>query len=158
MPSMKNDVRNPLKVCPNLHYPLFFRGFLSRSSPSAHRLLRNDITNCTTTQRAPTVVMHHERTASNPLSTQYLASFTSSPNPFIKSTTLEFTLNRMAYITLAIYDELGRLVWGDGRGSSLEAGTHDIQIDGSSLPGGTLYARITTGFGEVKTVKLVHEK
>ena len=88
----------------------------------------------------------------------YLASFTSSPNPFVKATTLEFTLNRMTYITVSVYDELGRLVWGDGRGSSLEAGTHDIQIDGSKLPSGTLYARIATGFGEVKTVKLVHEK
>ena len=87
----------------------------------------------------------------------YLASFTSSPNPFIKETTLEFTLNRMAYITLEIYDELGRVVWGDSKGSSLEAGVHTIHLDGNSLPRGTLYARISTGFGEVKTVKLVHE-
>jgi hypothetical protein len=94
---------------------------------------------------------------SAPLSSQYLASFTSSPNPFRKETTLEFTLNRMAYVTLAVYDELGRLVWGDGRGTSLEAGTHAIHLDGSALPSGTLYARISTGFGEVKTVKLVHE-
>ena len=95
---------------------------------------------------------------STSLPSQYLASFTSNPNPFINETSLEFTLNRMSYVTLAVYDELGRLVWGDGRGSSLEAGTHSIQIDGRSLPSGTLYARISTGFGEVKTVKLVHEK
>jgi len=88
----------------------------------------------------------------------YLVSFTSSPNPFGKSTTLEFILNRMSYIQLAVYDELGRLVWGDGRGSSIEAGMHSVQIDGTKLPSGTLYARISTGFGEVKTVKLVHEK
>ena len=87
-----------------------------------------------------------------------LVSFSSNPNPFINETSLEFTLNRMSYVTLAIYDELGRLVWGDGRGSSLEAGMHSIQIDGRSLPSGTLYARISTGFGEVKTVKLEHEK
>ncbi len=94
----------------------------------------------------------------SPLSSQYLASFTTSPNPFIGETSLEFTLNRMSYVTLAIYDELGRLVWGDGRGSSLDAGTHEVHIDGRSLPSGTLYVRIATGFGEVKTVKLVHEK
>ena len=94
---------------------------------------------------------------STPLSSQYLASFTSSPNPFIGETSLEFTLNRMSYVTLAVYDELGRLVWGYP-GSSLEAGMHEVHIDGRSLPSGTLYARIATGFGEVKTVKLVHEK
>ncbi|MDP4220189.1 MAG: T9SS type A sorting domain-containing protein [Bacteroidota bacterium] len=88
---------------------------------------------------------------------QNLASFTSSPNPFMKETALQFTLSRMTYITIAVYDELGRLVWGDGRGASLETGMHTIAIDGKNLPHGTLYARISTGFGEVRTVKLVHE-
>jgi hypothetical protein len=98
------------------------------------------------------------KTPSSPLSSQYLASFTSSPNPFKKETTLQFALNRMTYITIGIYDELGRLVWGDGRGSSLEAGDHTIHLDATNFPSGTLYARISTGFGEVKTMKLVHEK
>src|SRR5262249_10511635 len=89
------------------------------------------------------------------LSSIYVASFASSPNPFTKETTLDFTLNRMSYTQLSIYDELGRLVWGDGRGSSLEAGKHTVQIDASKWPTGTYYARISTGFGEVKTVKLV---
>ncbi|MBS1904125.1 MAG: T9SS type A sorting domain-containing protein [Bacteroidetes bacterium] len=88
----------------------------------------------------------------------HLASFTGSPNPFTKETELTFVLNRMTYVTLAIYDELGRMVWGDGKGRSLDAGTHTIHIDGTGLPSGTLYARISTGFGEVKTVKLVHQE
>ncbi|MEP7235961.1 MAG: hypothetical protein ABI778_11765, partial [Ignavibacteriota bacterium] len=81
------------------------------------------------------------------ISTHYLASITCSPNPFRKETTLDFTLNRMSNISLEIFDELGRPVWGDvedppGRrkGSSLEAGTHSIHLDGNSLPSGTLYA------------------
>jgi hypothetical protein len=93
-----------------------------------------------------------------PFAGQDLGSFTSSPNPFNHGTILEFTLYRMTYTTVAVYDELGKLVWGDGRGSSLETGVHSVQIDGTNLPSGTLYARISTGFGEVKTVKLVHEK
>lgn len=87
----------------------------------------------------------------------YLASFTSSPNPFKEEMHLRFHLNRMAYTTIGIYDLLGHQVWGDGKGRSLEAGDHEILIDGKSLPEGSLYARISTGFGEVKTVKLVHE-
>ena len=71
---------------------------------------------------------------SNPLSSQYLTSFTSSPNPFITESSLEFNLNRMSYVTLSVYDELGRLVWGDGRGSSLEAGMHEVHIDAASFP------------------------
>jgi hypothetical protein len=96
-------------------------------------------------------------TTGSTLPSQYLASFTSSPNPFKKETTLDFTLNRMTYTSIAVYDELGRLVWGYP-GSSLEAGEHSIHLDATNFPSGTFYARISTGFGEVKTVKLVHDK
>jgi hypothetical protein len=85
----------------------------------------------------------------------YLASFTSSPNPFKNDMHLRFHLNRIAYTTIGIYDVLGHLVWGDGKGRSLEAGDHEVVVDGSLLPEGSLYARIETGFGEVKTVKLI---
>jgi hypothetical protein len=85
----------------------------------------------------------------------YLASFTSSPNPFKSETHLRFHLNRIAYTTIGIYDVLGHQVWGDGKGRSLEAGDHEVVVDGSLLPEGSLYARIETGFGEVRTVKLV---
>ncbi|MBS1904774.1 MAG: T9SS type A sorting domain-containing protein [Bacteroidetes bacterium] len=98
------------------------------------------------------------KTPSATSSSGFLSSFTGSPNPFTKETELTYVLNRMTYVTVAIYDELGRMVWGDGKGRSLDAGTHTIDIDGASLPSGTLYARISTGFGEVKTVKLVHQE
>ncbi|MEI8133675.1 MAG: hypothetical protein WCH46_01200 [bacterium] len=87
----------------------------------------------------------------------YLASVNSTPNPFTSETTLDFTLNRMTYVTVGVYDELGRWVWGDSHGYSLEAGKHTVYIDGKDLPYGALYARISTGFGEVKTVKIMHE-
>ncbi len=104
-------------------------------------------------------LLDHNLAGQSPISisSQYLSSFTSSPNPFIKETTLEFTLNRMTYVEVAVYDELGKLVWGDSHGSTLEAGTHQIHLDGSAFPNGVFYARISTGFGEVKTVKLVKE-
>jgi hypothetical protein len=87
----------------------------------------------------------------------YIASFTSSPNPFKSETHLRFHLNRMAYTTIGIYDVLGHQVWGDGKGRSLDVGDHEVVVDGSLLPEGSLYARIETGFGEVRTVKLVKE-
>jgi hypothetical protein len=85
----------------------------------------------------------------------YLASFTSSPNPFKSEIHLRFHLNQIAYTTIDIYDVLGHLVWGDGKGRSFEAGDHEVVVEGSLLPEGSLYARISTGFGEVKTVKLI---
>jgi hypothetical protein len=87
----------------------------------------------------------------------YLTSFTSSPNPFKSETHLRFHLNRMAYTVIGIYDVLGHQVWGDGKGRSLDIGDHEVMIDGRLLPEGSLYARIETGFGEVRTVKLVKE-
>ena len=94
-------------------------------------------------------------TTSNPLSSTYLASFTSNPNPFKDETTLSFVLNRMTYTTVEVFDVLGRKVWGDDHGYSLDPGLHTVHIDGASLPSGTLYARVSTGFGEVQTVKLI---
>jgi hypothetical protein len=91
------------------------------------------------------------------IGTDVIASIQSSPNPFVGETSLRYELNRRTYVTASVYDALGRMVWGDGKGRSLDAGSHTIRIDGSTLPSGTLYARISTGFGEVKTVKLVHE-
>ncbi|MEP7233933.1 MAG: hypothetical protein ABI778_01435 [Ignavibacteriota bacterium] len=94
-----------------------------------------------------------------------LGSFSASKNPFRNEMKLRFTLTRMAYITIDIFDELGKSYYGSAEGSPwrgtgrpFETGDHELVIDGGSLPSGTLYARISTGFGEVKTVKLVHEK
>ena len=101
-------------------------------------------------------LLHGSGVTTSNLSSEFLTSFTTNPNPFSNELTLNFTLQRMTYVQLAIYDELGRLVLGEGRGSSLEAGEHNIQIDSRNFPIGTLYARISTGFGEVKTIKLIH--
>jgi len=98
-----------------------------------------------------------QNTSVNEKNSAFLNSFTSSPNPFTISTKLNFVLNRMTYVTIEVYDLLGNKVFGN-TGKSYEAGSYEINLDGSTLPTGTLYARISTGFGEVKTVKLVHEK
>ena len=98
-----------------------------------------------------------QNTSVNEKSNAFLNTFTSNPNPFITSTKLNFTLNRTTYVTIEVYDLLGNKVF-DNAGRSYDAGSYEISLDGNSLPSGTLYARIATGFGEVKTVKLVHEK
>lgn len=105
------------------------------------------------------ILLHHSGVSPTGLISEgSLTNAIGNPNPFTKETELNFSLNRMTYVTVEIFDPLGRMVWGDGKGRSLDAGAHTIRIDGSTLPTGTLYARISTGFGEVKTVKLVHQE
>jgi hypothetical protein len=105
------------------------------------------------------LLTHESAAPSNSwLSDQYIASLTSSPNPFQSATNLRFELSRMSYVMIEVYDLLGNKVYGNGARKTYEAGSYEVALDGKSLPHGTLYARIATGFGEVKTVKLVHEK
>ncbi len=87
----------------------------------------------------------------------YLSSFTSSPNPFTANTKLHFALNRMSYVTIEVYDLLGNKVFSNAA-RSYDAGSYEILLDGKTLPQGILNARISTGFGEVQTLKLVNEQ
>jgi hypothetical protein len=86
----------------------------------------------------------------------YIASFTANPNPFREEVALQFKLNRTSYISIEIFNLLGRVIW-ESKGRTFTDGSHELSVEAQSLPEGTLYARITTGFGEVKTVKLVKE-
>jgi hypothetical protein len=91
-----------------------------------------------------------------PLSQTYLSSFTANPNPFTGELQLHFHLNRMSHCSLQLFDILGNVVFASA-GRTYEEGDRDMVLDGKSLPTGTYYARISTGFGEVKTIKLIKE-
>jgi hypothetical protein len=67
------------------------------------------------------------------------------PNPFRTSATVEFGVQEMAEVRLAVYDVLGRevAVLADG---ALAAGTHELALDGDHLPSG-VYAIRATGAG-----------
>jgi len=78
-----------------------------------------------------------------------------SENPFKSETTLLFGLADDEYMRVDIYDLLGNKVYSDTK--LLGEGDKEWRIDGKSLAGGSLYARLSTMGGEVKTVKLMHE-
>ncbi len=75
------------------------------------------------------------------------------PNPFNPSTTISFTIPKSNYVTLKVYDVLGRevaeLVNGD-----LQAGSHSINFDASRLSSGTYFYRLQAGNG-VKMKKMM---
>ncbi|MCX6639374.1 MAG: SBBP repeat-containing protein [bacterium] len=67
-----------------------------------------------------------------------------SPNPFNPTTTIRFDLQQPAQVTLEVFDINGRVV-GDQHVEPLQAGSHEIQFDGSGLPSGVYIYRLTAG-------------
>ncbi len=68
-----------------------------------------------------------------------------SPNPFNPMTTLTFTLPEASIVRLEVFDVQGRAV-GGGSTPALHrylAGSHEITFDGSGLPSGVYYYRLT---------------
>ena len=77
------------------------------------------------------------------------------PNPFNNSTDISYSLTKESFVTLKVYDSLGRevssLVNEDRR-----AGTYKISFDGSSFASGIYFYRLSSGeFNAVKKMLLL---
>ncbi|MCR4438953.1 MAG: T9SS type A sorting domain-containing protein [bacterium] len=66
------------------------------------------------------------------------------PNPFNPSTTIPFSLKTRCFVTLRLFDGLGREVATLVQGN-LEPGRHTVILDGSALPSGVYFYRIEAG-------------
>ncbi len=80
-----------------------------------------------------------------------------SANPFRKETTISYESGEYAYTSFQVLDILGHVVQGDFKGSVLNPGEHSFTIDGTQLPAGTYYARVSTLAGGTRMIKLVKE-
>lgn len=78
------------------------------------------------------------------------------PNPFNPGTTIPFDISASSFVTLKVYDLLGReiqtLVTGE-----MPAGTYSVRwdghsIDGQSIPSGLYFARMTVAAGQQTVV------
>ncbi|MCX6639366.1 MAG: FG-GAP-like repeat-containing protein [bacterium] len=67
-----------------------------------------------------------------------------SPNPFNPTTTLTFTLPRPAKVSLEVFDINGRIVRAQ-HAAPLPAGEQSLPFDGSDLPSGIYFARLSAG-------------
>ncbi len=77
------------------------------------------------------------------------------PNPFNPSTTVSFTIPKASFVTLKIYDILGREV-GTLVNERLEAGIYRQQFIGNNLASGLYIYRLTAGtFVETKKMVLI---
>ena len=79
--------------------------------------------------------------ASAPLS---FALIGAAPNPFNPTTMISYQLSADSYIHLRVYDTVGCLVVELVIGWR-EAGTHEATFDGSGLPSGIYFAKLTAG-------------
>jgi 5'-nucleotidase len=83
------------------------------------------------------------------------ASSSNYPNPFNPTTTIRFTLPSKSYVSLKIYDVLGRQVAALVQ-DELPAGTYSQQWNASLLPSGVYFYRLQAGgVSDVKKMSLI---
>jgi hypothetical protein len=77
------------------------------------------------------------------------------PNPFNPATTFSFTLPSQSFVSLKVFDALGREV-ATLASEEMSAGSHSMRWDASKVPSGVYYYRLQAGtFIETKQAVLL---
>ena len=77
------------------------------------------------------------------------------PNPFNPTTTISYELSANSYVSLEVYDVLGRVVARLIEGVK-GPGLYEVKFDGSNLPSGTYFCRLQAGnYSETKKLLLL---
>jgi len=77
------------------------------------------------------------------------------PNPFNPNTVIKFQIKDSKFTSLKIFNLLGKLVATPVNGK-LNAGTYEVQFDGSNLPSGVYFYRLVTeNYSETKRMILL---
>jgi hypothetical protein len=76
------------------------------------------------------------------------------PNPFFTTTKIQYALVADAYVSLAVYNELGLKV-AQLIEDRMSAGYHVVDFNGSSLAAGIYYYRLTVNTADKKTFVLM---
>jgi hypothetical protein len=69
---------------------------------------------------------------------------TNYPNPFSDLTTIQFQTHTNASVSLDIFDQTGKKV-STLINKLMPSGTHQVEFDGSLLPGGMYYYQLKVG-------------
>ncbi|MFZ0389899.1 MAG: T9SS type A sorting domain-containing protein, partial [Calditrichia bacterium] len=76
------------------------------------------------------------------------------PNPFNPETTIEFRLGTAEKVTLTVFNLVGQEVAKVADNQLFTAGSHKVRFDGSTLPSGIYFYRLTAGEG-TRTAKMI---
>lgn len=77
------------------------------------------------------------------------------PNPFNPYSVIKFKIKDSRFVTLKVYDGLGREIKSLVK-DNLNAGEYEVTFDGSNLPSGLYFYKLTAGdYSEVKKMMLV---
>ncbi len=82
--------------------------------------------------------------AAEPQQPLEVADYSISPNPFNPTTTISFTLNEAADVQLKLYNLVGQEV-AVLANQPYTAGVHRVAFNGSNLPSGIYFSRLTAG-------------
>jgi flagellar hook assembly protein FlgD len=72
------------------------------------------------------------------------------PNPFNPKTTIKYEIPKSGFVTLQVYDVLGRLV-KTLINEKQNAGTYEVEFDGTNLASGVYFYKLTAD--DFKAVK-----
>jgi len=85
----------------------------------------------------------------------YAELFQNYPNPFNPSTNIRYRIAKTGFVNLKIFDILGKEV-ATLVNAKQTAGSYEVSLDGSNLPGGVYYYTLTAGnFKETKKMVLI---
>jgi hypothetical protein len=76
------------------------------------------------------------------------------PNPFNPTTTIEYWLSSKEFVTVSVFDILGRKCTELAEGFQ-DAGFHSILFDGSHFTSGVYFCRLITTKGEAATKSMI---
>ncbi len=105
-----------------------------------------------------TLIMHYSGTTSISYQNNTAADYDlyqNYPNPFNPTTNLEFGISKLGFVTLKVFDIMGKEV-ATLVNSELKPGTYKYKFDASDLPGGTYFYRLSAeDFTETKRMILL---
>lgn len=89
------------------------------------------------------VFTDYDQSSSSSSKTESYFNASNQPNPFNPSTTIKYTLPQSTYVSLEVYDRLGRPV-ATLVNQNQEAGDYEVDFNAGDLPSGIYFYRIKT--------------